>query len=400
MSLNANSDQVPASLSNFQIFDSAWEKVLFGLSEVIRDNISKSAEQTLDISCQFFENDVSDVLTDFQHLYLENPELDKYKNAINDSVDDLFDKACDPHFKLEDLADSDIDQKHASERDSLAALQKDLEALVTQDTIVKERLVPVMQSMQYEDIVINQIRRLTENWRYAIAVLNQTGEINYADVLKQFLNNLSTEDEVRFFYKHVLRKTLVNLAEEELIPLDDRICDHKIWGKEDLMERFVKYSNLFLTSCIAKTQRPFEELMHLMRLANKESDEMKYLFSNQTETFDSVMAVIEKYKSSDSFEMANKLQSLLDSKQNANNTVDTLVHDLMVTMQAQDSIHQYIENMIKLTNCWWEIREDVPIKKPINSALWGKYKTHMLANLSLDTERNVIKSVFQDIHLN
>lgn len=380
--------------SNFQIFDGAWEKVLTSLSEVTRSDISKSAEQTLDISCQFFENDVSEVITDFHHLYSENSELDKYKNAINDSVDDIFQKACNPDFTLEDLADSENDEVHADERNSLAALQKDLEALVTQDSVVKERLVPVMQSMQYEDIVINQIRRLTENWSYAIQVLDQPGEIDYSNVLKQFLNNLSTEDEVRYFYKHVLRKTLVSLAEEELTPIDERVSDHKIWGNEDLMERFVKYSNMFLKSCISKTQRSFEELMQLLKLANKESDEMKYLFSDQKETLDTVMTVIEKYNSSDSSEMADRLKGILNSKQNVDSSADKLVHNLMVTMEYQDQIRQHIENIIKITHCWWELREDIPTKKPISDALWSKYKKQMMSKLSLETEKNIVDKIF------
>lgn len=378
--------------SNRKGFDALWVKLLLSLSGSVVDNISQSAHQMLDIACQFFEKDVSDSLQDFQDLYLAHSELNDYKDAINRSVDDLLTLASAPDFKPADLADE------SEAFTSLASLQKDLEAFVTQDQKVKDRLVPVMQSMQYEDIVVNQIQRLVKCWEYLIVVVNFSGETQYDYTIKKLYDLLSSEDEHRCFVACFLekdQKEFMDVSEERCIHA--LIADHNVNSPDQLVQRFLKFSDSFLALCIEQTQHSFSELMHLLQLINKESDETRYLFSKESVTNDAVMNIIEHFDEADSQAVVQKLKSLLEVKEGHENAAGQLAMSLMMTMQSQDKIRQQIENITKNAKLWWEFRDELPDDGLSMDATLLSYQKSVLDILCVDAEREVVSAIFPAI---
>ena len=107
-------------------------------------------------------------MTAFNKLYASNSELDTKTDQINHKAERLV--AAVQNGQIKKLTARAGDSNDLIEENTsishLADIQKDLEAMIHQDEKIKQRLVPVMQCMQYEEcLIINRIHRLIECWK-------------------------------------------------------------------------------------------------------------------------------------------------------------------------------------------------------------------------------------------
>lgn len=184
--------------------DDASLKVVDGIFESIIKTTQEAVEQIIAASKGFLSNDVGTAIRDFHLLYSD--ETSAQTTDINKEVDDLIasieqEMAQGGEVEVSAVIE-DADKRDA--RLSLAAVQKKLETIIQFDSKARERLVPVIMSMQFEDEVRQVLHRLITVWSLSLQTVNQGGSI---EKLKEKLSNMSsTTFEKELMYRIVLKK--------------------------------------------------------------------------------------------------------------------------------------------------------------------------------------------------
>jgi len=366
-------------------YDQLSVKIFTTLSTNALDNISESAGQMLDVACLFFDKDVSKAIIDFQKLYLEHSNLDDIKGAINEEVDDIFERA-----QQNDLSSSEESTSllEGHTIDELANIQKDLEALIQQDDHIKQRMVPVMQCMQYEDIIINRIQRLVSCWEHMINLLNTNDDVDIPEELANFVAYLSTEDEHEKFYSLVIEKDYKDSLNTK--DHDIKKIEHNISSVSILQERFFKFSQSSLNECISQTQNAFEELIDLLNLVTGESETVGYLFSGSSESFADIKAILKKHRSGECKQTKSMITEIAETKAQHSKEADSLIGKFMMALQSQDRIRQNIENMGNFHHYWLNYRETVKRNDLFSEPQQQEFGTEAMKLMTSEAERNVI----------
>ncbi len=338
---------------NLSDYDNLSIQLFSALAENALGNISSSAGKMLDVACLFFDKDVSAALQDFHTLYLENSQLDEHKTAINQQADDILEAAQNPDFNHNELPE--LNEASEEKINQLANIQKNLEALIQQDEYIKLRMVPVMQCMQYEDMISNRIKRLIQCWELMVSLLEEDSKKWDASLsLQTFYDILASEDEHQQFFESVLESQpqLHSLAEVK----------HNIKDVNTLLERLLVFSQISLNHCIEQTQQAFDELLTLLNLVTGESKDVAYLFTDQEETFKDIKMILSESKGASSIE-AKKLISQIESTKNKHSEeASDLIQSFMVALQSQDIIRQNIENIGRFHHSWSAFRNNIKKK--------------------------------------
>lgn len=177
-------------------------------SEVVDTAIKTTAdavEEILNASKVFLGDAVENAIRDFHLLYSESAQ--SQSEDINQEVDDLFDAIQNEIAAGNDANDvaSGVVENEAKKkaRLSLAAVQKRLETLIQFDSKARERLIPVLMSMQFEDEIRQVLKNLIQVW--TLAIDGTTRSVNLEE-LKQSLAQLScTTIEKELLYRLVLK---------------------------------------------------------------------------------------------------------------------------------------------------------------------------------------------------
>ena len=126
---------------------------------------------------------------------------------MNKDVDDIFDRVSEAVAKGENTDQiknedsSPIEQK----RLQLSAIQKQLEAVITMEAGLREKLVPVLSSMQFEDGLRQRVEHLTNGWTKIIRnILIQQDSILF-NIFEEIKDSLSSVEETKSFYHQVLK---------------------------------------------------------------------------------------------------------------------------------------------------------------------------------------------------
>lgn len=186
--------------------DDASLKAIDGIFESIIKTTQSAVEQIIDASKGFLTNDVGTAIRDFHLLYSD--ETSAQTTDINKEVDDLI--ASIENEIAQGKSDVDVaatiaeDSEKRDARLSLAAVQKKLETIIQFDSKARERLVPVIMSMQFEDEIRQVLHRLITVWSLSLQTVNQGGSI---EKLKEKLTTMSsTTFEKELMYRIVLKK--------------------------------------------------------------------------------------------------------------------------------------------------------------------------------------------------
>ncbi len=147
--------------------DTAMITVIENMARVMTEITNQSVNEILKIATKFMDDTSRKALEDFHKLYFSGDDLSAKKDDINSDVDLLFEAI------QKTLAEGgDTDNIQESEEDKtvrlgLAALQKQLESIVQLDLGMREKLVPAIMSMQFEDATRQRLAHLVEVWKTA-----------------------------------------------------------------------------------------------------------------------------------------------------------------------------------------------------------------------------------------
>ncbi len=361
-------------------YDNLSIKLLSALANNALGNISSSAGKMLDVACLFFDKDLSEALLNFHKLYLENSQLDAQKDDINQQADAIFEAAQSSSSAQLDVNFTDSSQQKINE---LANVQKELEALIQQDAHIKERMVPVMQCMQYEDLISNRIQRLIQCWEYMVSLLNSKTVVNVSEALTTFNDFLSSEDEHHRFFEWVLKTPYVQQDLEEV--------NHDIEDINTLQERLFEFSQASLNDCVEQTQQAFDELLILLNLVTGESDDVAYLFTDKAETLSDIKAILSKSQSLNNQQASNMIGEIASARSKHSEEASELIQSFMVALQSQDIIRQNIENIGHFHHCWSACRDSMKKNERVGESGLLNFGQELVSKMTSLPEKVIIE---------
>jgi hypothetical protein len=186
--MSGNSNPGAENLSVQQL-DQVFLSVVLRMNAVIVSETSKSVEKILNLSMNFLSEKGQNALQEFYNLYFATNNIEKQKNDVNKEVDDLFDAIQAELETTGDVSNVNLDSIEEDEekkknRLAIAAIQKQLESIITLETGLREKLVPAMMSMQFEDLVRQRISRIDTMWKTVFSLLN-SGKPGQIESLKE-----------------------------------------------------------------------------------------------------------------------------------------------------------------------------------------------------------------------
>lgn len=189
--------------------DDAFMAIVKDLSVKTVKNAGSAVENILEISAKFIDKKAKNAIDDFRSIYFENDEVRAETTKINDDVSDMVEELQRRAEMGEDLsaistAEDVNNDSDAMNRMAISALQKKLEQIISFDEAIKNHLLPVLSSMQFEDIIRQRLEHIATMWILAISVMDDKAMNDFSDVAEQMGACLTSFDERRVFYPAML----------------------------------------------------------------------------------------------------------------------------------------------------------------------------------------------------
>ncbi len=195
--------------SQNSVCDEIFVKITEGMAELVIASSSGATEKILSVSGQFLHERAKRAVRDFYNLYFADGKMNDAKESINSEVDDIFEAAQTAINSGKD-ASSEIkeDQTKKYDRLSISAIQKELETIISVDDSMKQKLVPILSSMQFDDMLKHRLTNILSIIR-TIANHDSKGltekeiELSHQEILKKLTSNAERQQ----FYEIVLKKS-------------------------------------------------------------------------------------------------------------------------------------------------------------------------------------------------
>ena len=176
-----------------------------------------AVEKIISNSGEYLSDEQQKSVSDFYDLYFTEGDVAASKEAMNREVDQLVEaiqaelaSGRDPNA-LKGVTESE-DGKRT--RLSLSGVQKQLETIVQLETGLKDKLVPVLTSMQFEDVIKQRLNRIADAWKISIESFPETEE-DCQCLAEDIGARLATQLEREIFFPIVLgREAPVGEAEQ------------------------------------------------------------------------------------------------------------------------------------------------------------------------------------------
>lgn len=169
-----------------------------------------AAEQVLQLSGSFLSERAQKAVSQFHNLYFGSAAIEQSKIDVNADVDRLFDDIQGAVAKGQsDAAIHEEVKENADLKASrlrLSGVQKELETLIRLDQGIRDRLVPVLTSMQFEDMVKHRLQNILSAWQSVVTGFDRDGILDVEMLCVEIEANLSSNQERELFYRLVLKK--------------------------------------------------------------------------------------------------------------------------------------------------------------------------------------------------
>ena len=151
--------------------DDAFLSIMRDWAEMTSVAAAGAVEMILRNSGEYLSSEQQKAVSDFHDLYFSDADVAASKEAMNREVDDIFDAV------QADMAGggAPADLRAVKENDeakrtrlSLSGVQKQLETIIQLETGLKEKLVPVLTSMQFEDAIKQRLQHMVEAWNFSL----------------------------------------------------------------------------------------------------------------------------------------------------------------------------------------------------------------------------------------
>ena len=182
--------------------DMIFLSVFEGLVQECLKNAQKSAENIIQITSKYLSTESFSVLKSFYDLYFSHETHGEKIDAMNKSVDDLFDQAQSIMKSGQELSAESLDDTEDTEtkRLGLSGLQKRLESLISLEQGLREKLFPVLSSMQFEDATRQRMAHIL----YGLTLIVKND--SFEDISSSIEKKLSSLEETESYYRLVRKE--------------------------------------------------------------------------------------------------------------------------------------------------------------------------------------------------
>ena len=197
--------------------DEIFKNILSDFSDIITESAGTAVNSILNLSSNFVDKKAQEALKDFRDLYFGNKEIANESQAINKNVDDILDAL---QSKIATGEDVEYDEKSESSkalsqnRMALSGVQKQLEQIISLDNNIKSKLIPVLSSMQFEDMIRRRLEHIRDGWHNVIDNQHLSVE-EFQEVLEKIGSSLTFANERESFYPKLLDRDPPEGLEEE-----------------------------------------------------------------------------------------------------------------------------------------------------------------------------------------
>jgi hypothetical protein len=187
--------------------DDSFLSILRDWAEMTSVAAAGAVEMILRNSGEYLSSEQQKAVSDFHDLYFSDADVAASKEAMNREVDDLFDAvqaemAGGASANMSAVRESD-DAKRT--RLSLSGVQKQLETIIQLENGLKEKLVPVLTSMQFEDAIKQRLQHMADGWRLVLSSPPKT-DADVTVMAEAIAKTLSSATERQAFYPNVLKR--------------------------------------------------------------------------------------------------------------------------------------------------------------------------------------------------
>lgn len=392
---------------NIVNYDRSFFNIYSGLSEYMLDNVQQSVAQIIKMSEEFMGDDASRAIHDFQRLYESNSEIDAYKNSINDHVDDLLDYI-QSHDSVNNEEEKEIlnqlDQGElTASRLSFSALQKDVEALVTLESEIKEKVLPIIHSLKFEEQMASCLKSTECILERAIDLVNQ--DVKPFDSLKaalELFDLIPGEKGKALFYTAFLTASYdperTPIAAELSSTFDDIPADLR---GIDFLRRVIGYSAATLQWSNHQASIGVDEVLAVLIDVKDKMEFLSELNSENGELIDQLRSIntVERTVEAKN-EKRRLIASVLKNKADADGRIDRFVMPIVSTIQFQDRVRQNTENIRKAFDLWLTYRPESKAERESNIdsqlVLLGD---SLLSVMTMAEERVIVREHIKDLTL-
>lgn len=188
--------------------DNALINIVSDICNSAVESAGKAVQSILEVSSKFIDVQAQQALTDFRNMYFENSDIRRETERINLGVDSLFD---DLQSKMEagetldglTLAEDSEHDELARNRMTLSALQKKLEQVISLDDAIKLKLLPVVNSMRFEDMIRQRLTHIVTMWGLAIQAMQMDSK-DFSSAAEEMAQCLTSKGERDIYYKRML----------------------------------------------------------------------------------------------------------------------------------------------------------------------------------------------------
>jgi hypothetical protein len=194
--------------SDIRPVDAAMADVVNGVSQAVIEITNQSVKEILGLSAQFMTDTSQKALQDFHRLYFSNDELSAKKEDVNADVDHLFEEIQQTLAKGEDPNAIVEENESKTVRLSLAAVQKQLESILQLDLGMRQKLVPAIMSLRFEETTRQHLSHIALLWKLVSEQAQNPIDDQRAVINEAMKTALATHIEKKLFYSLVLKENL------------------------------------------------------------------------------------------------------------------------------------------------------------------------------------------------
>ena len=173
---------------------------------------SENVKNVLEISKNFLNQETHQALDNFHNLYFKNEKAQKQSDEFNSIVDHVVESLQGSMRDSEQLSEKDIKKATMvlnigeTERLALSQAQKQIESLISMQDSMKEKLTPILASMQFEDMM----RQRVEHLEIGYQKICQLSESCSPDDIKSIVDELealcASKEETAEFFEEVKKE--------------------------------------------------------------------------------------------------------------------------------------------------------------------------------------------------
>lgn len=197
---------LPSKEITLEELDTIILEIIEELSKKAIKGASECTDAVFRLSANYIDRPAFEALKKFYDLYFGEAHIEDDKNTINQDVDDLVEQIQSKIEDGESLDSVSEDESTKRKRLGLAAVQKQLEGLITLNAGIKTQVLPALSSMQFEDAVSQRVAHLVEGWQLiqkALFYADQSTE-DIDTICKDLAKICSSVEETKDFYNLVL----------------------------------------------------------------------------------------------------------------------------------------------------------------------------------------------------